>query len=73
MKKLLVLLGLLLLTGVWSTRAPPEKIEFIELPDYPVNSKLDSINNSVDELNELLKQLADKQKFYTINYINKNN
>ncbi|MBB5620345.1 hypothetical protein HDE69_001394 [Pedobacter cryoconitis] len=61
MKKILVLLGLLLLTGVLPTRAPPEKIEFIEISDYPVNSKLDSINNTVDELNELLKQLANKQ------------
>lgn len=73
MKKLLVLLGLLLVTGMLSTRAPPEKIEFIALPDYPVSSKLDSINNSVDELNQLLKRLANKQKFYTINYIKKNN
>lgn len=61
MKKLLVLIGLLLLNGVWSTRAPPEKIEFIEIPDYPVNSKLDSINNTVDELNELLRRLACKR------------
>lgn len=61
MKKFLVLTGLLLLTGVWSTRAPPEKIEFIEISDYPVNSKLDSINNTVDKLNELLKQLASKR------------
>lgn len=61
MKKILVLIGLLLLTGVWSTRAPPKKIEFIEISDYPVNSKLDSINNTVDELNELLKQLASKR------------
>ncbi|AMP97516.1 hypothetical protein AY601_0562 [Pedobacter cryoconitis] len=63
MKKLLALLGLLLLTGMLSTRAPPEKIEFIEITDYPVNCRLDSLNNTLDELNKLMKQFADKKKF----------
>lgn len=64
MKKLLALLGLLLLIGgVLPTRAPPEKIESIEITNYPVNCRLDSINHTLDELNKLMKQFADKQKF----------
>lgn len=64
MKKLLVLLGFLLLTaGVLPTRAPPEKIAAIEITDYQVSCKLDSINNTLAELNELMKRPANKQKF----------
>lgn len=64
MKKLLALLGLLLLIGgVLPTRAPPEKIKAIEVTNYQVNCRLDSINNTLDELNKIMKEFADKQKF----------